>query len=276
MQPTDKAAFAAVLFKTWRFYDKTPDREQCADWFDLLAEFELPAIATAFQRHLADPKHGSYLPKPADIFRHLTATQADDGRPGADEAWGILSRIINDERETGVLSEEIREAWGICQPVLDLGDEVGARMTFRESYTRLVEQARQRRAPARWNVTLGQDVEGRKGAIQNAVRQGRITAQHAQLLLPGASVESIDALAGLLTGPDASEADASEADAKRSENLKRLAEILRNASAAADAKREQERQQQRESEAAKKAAIRSSSTGCGSRAPRKPARASRM
>ena len=125
MQPTDKTAFAAVLFKTWRFYDKTPDREQCADWFDLLAEVALADIATAFNRHLADPKHGSYLPKPADIFRHLPSASADDGRPGADEAWGMLVRLVNDERETGVLSDEMRIGWTACQPIFDLGDEVG-------------------------------------------------------------------------------------------------------------------------------------------------------
>ncbi|NJM13785.1 MAG: hypothetical protein HC889_19775 [Synechococcaceae cyanobacterium SM1_2_3] len=142
MKSTDETAFTALIARTFRFYDKQPTGEDVADWFDLLAEFELAQIATAFQRHLADPKHGSYFPKPADIFRHLNRASADDGRPGADEAWGMLVRLIQDERETGVLTEEMRAGWTAGQPILDLGDEVGARLAFRETYHREVERAR--------------------------------------------------------------------------------------------------------------------------------------
>jgi len=97
MQPTDKPAFAAIIAKTWRFYDKTPIAETVADWFDLLEGFALDAVATAFRRHLADPKAGQYLPKPADILRHLPGALCRDGRPDADEAWGMLLRLVNDE-----------------------------------------------------------------------------------------------------------------------------------------------------------------------------------
>ena len=69
-------------------------------------------------------------------MKHIEAAQDNDSRPGADEAWGILIRLIRDERETGVLSE----GWATCQPILDLGDEVGARLAFRETYRRQVEK----------------------------------------------------------------------------------------------------------------------------------------
>jgi hypothetical protein len=72
MKSTDETAFTALIAKTFRFYDKKPTGEDVADWFELLAEFEIAAIATAFKRHLADPKHGSYLPSPPIFFGRST------------------------------------------------------------------------------------------------------------------------------------------------------------------------------------------------------------
>ena len=76
-------------------------------------------------------------------------------------------------------------------------------------------------------------------------------------LLPGPTPATISQVAGLLTGPDAS-----DAEARIGANLKQLAQILRNASAEAEQRREQERQRQRQErlehindEAMKKAAI---------------------
>jgi hypothetical protein len=67
----------------------------------------------------------------------------------------MLLRVIRDERETGVLSDEMRIGWAACQPILDLGDEVGARLAFRESYTHEVENARKIAVAPRWTPTLG-------------------------------------------------------------------------------------------------------------------------
>ena len=251
MKSTDKIEFAAVIAKAWRFYDKQPTGEDVADWFELLAEFELAAIAGAFKRHLADPKHGSYLPKPADIFRQINQARADDNRPGADEAWGLLLRVIRDERETAVLTEEMRIGWTACQPILDLGDEVGARLAFRETYSREVENARKKAVTPRWTPTLGSNPNLRQSRLREAVEAGRIGVDAVRNLLPGPTPAAISQVAGLLEGPDAS-----DAEARIGANLKQLAQILRNASAEAEQRRARERQQQRQDEAAKKAAIR--------------------
>ena len=221
-----------------------------ADWIGLLADVPFPAVEAAFNRHLADPKHGSFLPKPADIFRQLTAMQTDD-RPGADEAWGMLLRVIRDERETGVLSDEMRIGWTACQPILDLGDEVGARLAFRETYSREVENARKKAVTPRWTPTLGSNPNLRQSRLREAVEAGRIGVDAVRNLLPGPTPAAISQVAGLLEGPDAS-----DAEARIGANLKQLAQILRNASAEAEQRRARERQQQRQDEAAKKAAIR--------------------
>ena len=244
MLPTDKPAFVALIAKTWRFYDKTPTAETAADWFDVLESFPLDAIATAFKHHLTDPKAGPYLPKPGDVIRHLPISQTDDGHPGPDEAWGLLLRFIGDERETGVLTEEMRAGWQACQPILDAGDEVGARMCFLDVYRRRMQDARQRGNPAHWTVTLGTDPQLRIQRLNEAVAARRIAVDQARSLLSGPTPASLDSVAGLLAGPDAS-----PHDRDTSQRLHGLAEMVRNLSAARDRRWAEQRQQQREAAA---------------------------
>src|SRR3546814_11150822 len=63
-------------------------------------------------------------------------------------------------------------------------------MAFKGAYDRLVAEARQRRRPARWVPSLGQDPQRRTQALLDAQTQG---------LLPGPVV------VGLLTGPSQAE-----------------------------------------------------------------------
>ena len=247
MSPTDKPAFAAVIAKTWRFYDKTPTAETVADWFEMLTGFDLAAIATAFKRHLIDPKTGQYLPKPADLIRHLPTAVVDDGHPGPDEAWGLLVRLISDQRETGVLTEEMRAGWETCQPILDLGDEVGARMCFLDVYRRRMQEARQNGFKAHWTTTLGTDHQLRIQRLQEAVAAHRISTDQARSLLPGPTPDSLDQVAGLLEGPDAS-----PHDQNTSQRLRGMAEMVRNLSAAHDRRWAEQRQQEREAAAEQK------------------------
>lgn len=250
MQATDKPAFTALIAKTWRFYGKTPTGEDIADWFEMLESFPVEAIATAFQRHLTDPKHGDYLPKPADVVRHLPLATLDDGYPGPDEAWGMLIRIIRDERETGVLTDEMRAGWECCGPIMDMGDEVGARRCFLESYSRQVAESRQRGSKARFTVSLGTDTRLRESRLMEAVKARRIGFETARSLLPGVQTSSLGQIAGLLEGPEAS-----SGDLKTAERLRALAAMLRSSSAAGEREREEAREDARIREAQTKARI---------------------
>ena len=250
MQHTDKPAFAAIIAKTWRFYDKKLIAETVADWFDVLEGFALDAVATAFQRHLADPKAGQYLPKPVDILRHLPGAVCRDGRPEADEAWGLLLRLVNDESETGVFSDEMRAAWATCQPILNAGDTIGARRCFIETYQRHLQEARQNGIKAHWTATLGTDPKLRIQRLQEAVAARRISADHAHSLLPGPTPASLEHVAGLLSGPDAP-----VSDRQASQRLRELATMIRNGMHQAEDKRKSDRQQRIEHEHRQKQAI---------------------
>lgn len=133
----------------------------------------------------------------------LQRIQASDGRPGKDEAWSIALSAA-DESETVVMTAEILQAMTAAQPVLDLGDKVGARMAFLSAYERLVTAARAGAIPTTWSVSLGFDPKRRVTAIESAVRMQLITQQVGAQYLSDLRIAPItadgQAIAGLLTG----------------------------------------------------------------------------
>lgn len=104
-----------------------------------------------------------------------------DGRPGADEAWAMIPR---DEYTSVVMTEEMAEAYGIALPLLNEGDQVAARMAFKEAYARIVESHRQAGVQVKWFPSLGRDPEMRVTALETAARLGRIGYDHAASSLP--------------------------------------------------------------------------------------------
>lgn len=105
----------------------------------------------------------------------------DDGRPGAEEAWALMPF---NEAQSVVWSDEMSEAFGICGPLLDMGDKVAARMAFKEAYARLVAVARDAGRPVRWTPSLGHDPRGREPVIRAAMEAGRLSHEQGTALLP--------------------------------------------------------------------------------------------
>lgn len=152
-----------------------PSATNAALWFRALAAHDLATVRAAFDRHVADPQRGRFVPVPADILAQIAGAADDDGRPGPEEAWAIALDAA-DEAETVVWTDDIAQAWNIARPVFGIGDEVGARMAFREAYTRLVAAARSRGERAQWSPSLGFDGDRRRAAIEAAVSAGRLPA----------------------------------------------------------------------------------------------------
>jgi hypothetical protein len=164
----------------------------------------------------------------ADVIERI---EGADGRPSANEAWGIVL-AGRDEAVSVVSNDEIVEAWSIAQPILDAGDEVGARMAFRDSYERITRAARDAGRRPQWFPSLGTDPRGRDEALQLAVRQGRITQQHAAGLLP-APTDPGPIGAALFDGQPLRLADLSPDDRERARrNVAKLKLILSGRSAA--------------------------------------------
>ena len=129
--------------------------------------------------------------------------QAEDGRPGKDEAWSIAV-MANDEFETVVMTDEIQLALTAARPVLESGDKIGARMTFINAYERFVLHAREAAKPVNWHVSIGYDANRRAIAIEKAVQMQRIPHEHGQKYLADLRIAPVTedgrALAGLITG----------------------------------------------------------------------------
>ena len=105
----------------------------------------------------------------------------DDGRPGPEEAW---ARIPRNEDDTVYMTDEMAEAFGVAKPLLDLGDQVAARMAFKECYIRALTAARAARKPVHGWMSLGRDPHAREIATADAVARGLIAPDAAARLTP--------------------------------------------------------------------------------------------
>lgn len=112
----------------------------------------------------------------ADVVSRL-----DDGRPGVEEAWAMLPKS---ESDSAVWTTETSQAFGVAVSLIDAGETVAARLAFKETYLRLVQQARDAAQPVEWHITLGHDPRGRDGALMAAVQAGRITLDRAMEFSP--------------------------------------------------------------------------------------------
>lgn len=108
-------------------------------------------------------------------------SRLEDGRPGVEEAWAMIPLT---EHQSAVWTEEMSKAFGPCIGLIERGDHIGARMAFKEAYTKAVTVARDAGKPVSWNVTLGYDKNGRKPVIEEAVRVGRLTMAEVQSRWP--------------------------------------------------------------------------------------------
>lgn len=105
----------------------------------------------------------------------------DDGRPTPNEAWAMIPQ---DEAGSVVWTDEMALAFGAAHPLIAAGQIIAARATFIEVYERECMTARSECRQPRWSPSLGHDQTQRAGALETAVRLGRLGADHAQKLLP--------------------------------------------------------------------------------------------
>ncbi len=164
---------------------------------DDLSDYSLPELGRALRACRREVKGRLTV---SDIIQRC---QAEDGRPGKDEAWSI-GLESSDEYGTAIMTWEIQQAMIPAKVILDEGDQVGARMAFMSAYERLVREGRQINRPIEVIVSLGFDKERRATAIQQAVQLGRLPQieadRHLKGLCIGAPSKTAQAVAGLLTG----------------------------------------------------------------------------
>lgn len=176
MNDADRPEFAKALklaFETYR--QPLPSKDVLDLWWQKLSPFAVGVVSRAFSAYIDE---GSYAPVPADIVKRCRGGLSIDSRPGVEEAWALSVRAM-DENNTVVMNNEIAEAMAAARPIFNLGDEVGARMAFKEIYARLVAEGREKGLPAVWWPSIGVDKEQRHTVLQKAVTAGLLPSDAA-------------------------------------------------------------------------------------------------
>lgn len=237
MRSTDFDEFADVWTGAWEAVGRNLTPRAVLASFEALAEYEFADIRRAVMIH-AKGAGGKQPVTASDIVSILGAA---DGHPGAEEAWGIVSTIMGNEDDTAIITDPMREAWAACSSIFDLGDEIGARMAFREAYNRHVNLARQQGQPVRWQVVQGQDRYLRETRIRAAIQVGRLQERDAAqygvaLPAPGAG-EALKRLEGRVMQAVEAQQESAEQLEKVRANLRAIRQML-EAPAPADAEKE--------------------------------------
>lgn len=181
MSSEHKDEFVKLLKATLEVYGQSlPSQDVVRIWWSALSNFDVANVRSALDEHIRKSK---FAPRPADILEILNSVFYD-GRPGADEAWAMMPR---DEQSSAVMNQEMADALRIAQPLLDEGDQIAARMAFREAYNRAVEKNKRAGIKPVWFASFGWEAKGREDVVREAVRLGRLPEK--QLLAMGFTPE---------------------------------------------------------------------------------------
>lgn len=193
MVDADIDRFVALLRDVFGLYPnaKPLTEGQVAMFFRAMSGHSLADVRLGLDAHVRDTQRGRFPPLPADVLAQIEGAAKDDGRPGPEEAWAIASAASN-ESATVVWTQEIARAWAVACPVTATGDDVGARMAFKETYSRLVALARAERDPVKWVPSFGHDPELRALAVGRAVSDGKLPASAAIEYQPRGNVPLLD------------------------------------------------------------------------------------
>ena len=174
MTDAEEEKFTAAVSGLACFYGVELNKMSLNIYWETLREHDFKPLQQAMQCHVKDPEHGRFMPKPADLIRHLPGGRI----MGADAAWEVAMRArIWDEDATTVASTAVFRAFpfGIWR----MGDKVGARMAFKDAYPAALAKYGDQ-----VEVSMGLHPAGRAPAVLDAVRTGLIDRQAARLLLP--------------------------------------------------------------------------------------------
>lgn len=119
------------------------------------------------------------------LAQMIELIEQQDGRPGVEEAWGQVAQMLTDETRSAVMTPEMEAAYYAAAEVYNAsGDQIGARMTFKEVYSRALINARNSGAAPVWKLTQGSDKAHAAAVVRLAYEQGKISQTAAINYLP--------------------------------------------------------------------------------------------
>lgn len=172
MEPSDRKQLAQAIAVTAELTGTQLSEAALKAMINGLEEHPLDRVVAALKRCQYELGAGRFCFP--EILKRMPGAHLS-----ADEAWALYPK---DEYTTAVVTREMHGAMDAARPLLEEGDKIAARMTFKQAYERLVSEACGR-LPV-WEITLGFDKQGRYDAVLKAVEHGRITVDQAIAALP--------------------------------------------------------------------------------------------
>jgi hypothetical protein len=114
VQTEDQAAFLALMVQLGVLYKQAMQAMLMELYWVALERFALSAVKQAVQAHVNHPDKGQYMPKPADLLRHLEGS----GQAQALRAWSTVAQAI---REVGGYSSVVFDDPLIHAVIADMG-----------------------------------------------------------------------------------------------------------------------------------------------------------
>jgi len=182
MNDADKAQFLSALITMGALYDKDDAdvRKKSPLYWQALNHRSLDEILDAMNKHARDADRGRFFPKPADIEAQMP--ESLEMWPSPNEAWAMAPK---DDYASTAMCEEIAQALGIAQPLIDSGDTIAARMAFLEAYKRRVGDAKAQGKHPHWFKSLGEDSSSHYQADVKLVQMRNLSLSPSeQLALP--------------------------------------------------------------------------------------------
>jgi len=118
------------------------------------------------------------------LAQMIEMIDGQDGRPGVETAWGIVSRVLNDEEVTEFFTPEMEQAYWVCASIYAEQGHIPARQAFKEVYGDALLSARSKGATVAWKCQQGTNKIAAESAIKHALEDGKISKQAAITYLP--------------------------------------------------------------------------------------------
>ena len=114
MIESEKRQFGEMLRDVMSMYGKDITPGVISIWWEAVKGYELFAVSQALSRHASNPDSGQFAPKPADVVKHLSGTNAS----AALIAWSKVEKAI---RRVGPYSDVVFDDPIIHLVISDMG-----------------------------------------------------------------------------------------------------------------------------------------------------------
>jgi hypothetical protein len=98
MNNDDKKQFAILMTGIAEMYAKPMGKPQLQMYFMALSDLTIEQVTESLNKHVRDPDSGQFMPKPADVIRHVTGTSKQKESEiefKAQAAWLSIPKAIS-------------------------------------------------------------------------------------------------------------------------------------------------------------------------------------